>query len=91
LAGHAASQQVFEIMGRKDELTPEQILLRTRYAEGLAAYRARNWDEASTAFDAALKAVPGDGPAMTLAARVNSFRSNPPADDWDGAWRLDHK
>ncbi|KQW22726.1 adenylate cyclase [Afipia sp. Root123D2] len=91
LAGHAASQQVFEIMGRKDELSSEQILLRTRYAEGLAAYRARNWDEASIAFDAALKAVPGDGPAMTLAARVKSFRSNPPADGWDGAWRLDHK
>jgi adenylate cyclase len=91
LAGQAALQQVFEIMGRKDELSSEQILLRTRYAEGLVAYRARNWDEASTAFDAALKAVPGDGPAMTLAARVNSFRSDPPADGWDGAWRLDHK
>jgi adenylate cyclase len=91
LAGQTVPQQVFEIMGRKDELSPEQIVLRERYAAGLAAYRARDWEEASTAFDAALKAVPGDGPAMMLAARVNGFLSQPPASDWDGAWRLDHK
>jgi len=91
LVGQTVPQFVFEIMGRKDELTPEQLLLRTRYSEGLAAYRARNWDEASRAFDAALEAVPGDGPALTLAKRVNSFRANPPADDWSGAWQLDHK
>ncbi|WP_458760713.1 adenylate/guanylate cyclase domain-containing protein [Afipia sp. TerB] len=91
LAGQTVPQQVFEIMGRKDELSPEQVLLKARYAEGLAAYRARNWEEARAAFDAALKAVPGDGPAMTLASRVDGFLSQPPAEGWDGAWRLDHK
>ena len=62
VVGQTHPQGVYEIMGRKGELTPQQLLLRVRYSEGLAAYRARRWDEARSAFDAALEAVPGDGP-----------------------------
>jgi hypothetical protein len=82
---------VFEIMGRKDELDENQRLLRERYAEGLAAYRARKWDDAREAFQAALEAVPSDGPSTALTRRVTQFQANPPAADWDGAWRLDQK
>jgi len=91
VVGQTSPQVVFEIMGRKGELTPDQLLLRTRYSEGLAAYRARNWDEARRAFNAALEAVPADGPSTTLAMRVESLQANPPAADWDGWWYLDHK
>jgi hypothetical protein len=82
---------VFEIMGRKGELTEKEVALRERYAEGLAAYRERRWDDARRAFHAALEAVPGDGPSMAMAARVENFRVNPPATDWDGSWQLDQK
>jgi hypothetical protein len=91
VVGQTFPQVVFEIMGRKGELTPNQLLLRTRYSEGLAAYRARKWDQARRAFKAALEAVPFDGPSMTLAKRVDSLQVNPPAADWDGSWYLDHK
>jgi class 3 adenylate cyclase len=91
VAGQTRSEAVFEIMGRKDELNEKQLALRERYAEGLAAYRARRWDDARQAFRAALAAVPGDGPSTVLAQRIENFRANPPAADWDGAWRLDPK
>jgi class 3 adenylate cyclase len=91
VAGQTHLQGVYEIMGRKGELTPQQCLLRSRYSEALAAYRARRWDAACSAFNAALEAVSGDGPSMTLAARVSHFQANPPAEDWDGSWHLDHK
>ena len=91
VVGQSHPETVFEIMGRKDELDANQSLLRERYAEGLAAYRARHWDDARQAFDAALKAVPGDGPSTAMARRVAQFQANPPAADWDGAWRLDQK
>jgi class 3 adenylate cyclase len=91
VVGQTSTQVVFEIMGRKGELTPDQLLLRTRYSEGLAAYRARNWDQARRAFKAALEAVPFDGPSTTLAERVDRLQANPPAADWDGSWYLDHK
>jgi class 3 adenylate cyclase len=91
VVGQTSPQVVFEIMGHKGELTPDQLLLRTRYSEGLAAYRARNWDEARRAFNEALEAVPTDGPSTTLAMRVESLQANPPAADWEGSWYLDHK
>jgi Adenylate and Guanylate cyclase catalytic domain len=91
VVGQTSPQVVFEIMGRKGELTPDRLLLRTRYSEGLAAYRARNWDQARRAFKAALEAVPFDGPSTTLANRVDNLQPNPPAADWDGSWHLDRK
>jgi adenylate cyclase len=91
VVGQSQPQTVFEIMGKKDGLTPAQTLLCQHYAEGLAAYRARRWDDAARAFTAALEAVPGDGPSLALQARVESFRQTPPATDWDGAWRLENK
>jgi class 3 adenylate cyclase len=89
--GQTRSQAVFEIMGCKGELTPEQISLRDRYAEGLAAYRARRWDEARRAFNAAIEAVPGDAPSIAFIRRIDGFEANPPAEAWDGSWRFDHK
>jgi class 3 adenylate cyclase len=89
--GQTQAQAVFEIMGRKGELTPVQIELRNRFSEGLAAYRAQRWNDARRAFEAALLAVPGDGPSMTFMKRLDGLAAAPPGDDWDGAWHLEKK
>ena len=91
VAGQTRPQIVFEIMGRGGELSADQIASRAHYSDGLAAYRARHWDEATSALKAALAAAPGDGPCMVLLTRVESLRDNPPPADWDGSWRLDQK
>jgi class 3 adenylate cyclase len=91
LLGQTQAQAVFEIMGRKGELTPAQVELRTRFSEGLAAYRARRWDEALRAFAAALESVPNDGPSMIFIKRIDSLMKTPPGEDWDGSWRLEQK
>ena len=91
LLGQTQQQAMFEIMGRKGELTPAQVELRTRFSEGLAAYRARRWDEALRAFAAALESVPNDGPSMTFIKRIDSLMKTPPGEDWDGSWRLEQK
>ncbi|UPJ50884.1 HAMP domain-containing protein [Bradyrhizobium sp. 200] len=91
VAGQTRPEAVFEIMGRKGELGEKLLALRERYAEGLAAYRACDWDAARQAFKAGLEAAPGDGPSMALLQRVEDFQANPPPADWDGAWRLDQK
>ena len=91
VVGQTKPEAVFEIMGRKGQLGEKLLVLRERYAEGLAAYRARRWEEACQAFRAALEAVPGDGPSLALSRRVEDFQANPPPADWDGAWRLDQK
>jgi adenylate cyclase len=89
VAGHTRSEIIFEILGRKGELTPQQSLSRDKYLEGLAAYREQRWDEAIGALDGSLGAIPDDGPSMALLKRVESLKANPPSRDWDGAWHID--
>ena len=91
LLGQTEPQAVFEIMGRKGELTAAQTELLTHFSEGLVAYRARRWDEALRAFAAALESVPNDGPSMTFIKRIDSLMKTPPGEDWDGSWRLEQK
>ena len=91
LLGQTEPQAVFEIMGRKGELTSAQTELLTHFSEGLVAYRARRWDEALRAFAAALESVPNDGPSMTFIKRIDSLMKTPPGEDWDGSWRLEQK
>ena len=91
VVGQIHPEAVFEVMGGKGDLAPEQLALRARYAEGLVAYRTLRWDEARRAFDAALEAVPSDEPSKSMIKRVNDFVTKAPPDDWDGAWRFDYK
>ena len=89
VAGYTHSEVVFEILGRKGELTPQQLSSRDRYLEGLAAYRAQRWDDAFRALNASLQEMPGDGPSTVLLKRVESHKTNPPSKDWDGSWHID--
>ena len=89
--GQTRPQAVFEILGRPGALTPAQITLRERYAQGLAAYRAQRWDDARRAFAAALAIAADDGPTLTLLRRIDDFAHKPPAADWDGSWTMEHK
>jgi adenylate cyclase len=91
VVGQTQPQAVFELLGRKDELTPKQDLLRTGYANGLLAYRAQQWDKARAAFNAVLEAIPTDGPSITLLRRIDHLQEDPPGPDWDGSWRLENK
>jgi len=89
VAGHTHSEIIFEILGRKGELTPQRFISRDKYLEGLAAYREQRWDEALRALNESLGAIPDDGPSMALLKRVESLKANPPSRDWDGAWHID--
>jgi class 3 adenylate cyclase len=87
--GQTRVEVVFEILGRRGELTPQQLSMRAHYLEGLAAYRERRWDDALLAFDAANEATPGDGPSMALISRLETMKADPPASDWDASWHLE--
>jgi adenylate cyclase len=89
VAGHTHAEVIFEILGRKAELTPQQLALRESYLEGLAAYRERRWDDAVRALSASLETMPGDGPSMALLSRVETLKTNPPSQDWDASWHLE--
>ena len=89
VAGQTRFEVVFEIVGNKGDLTPQQLASRDKYLEGLSAYRDRRWDDALGAFNASLEAMPGDGPPMALIKRIESLKADPPSGDWDGSWHIE--
>jgi len=89
VAGQTRSERIFEILGRKGELVPQQLTSRDKYREGLASYRERKWDDALRAFGTSLEAVPDDGPSMALISRIEGLKANPPPQDWDGSWYIE--
>jgi class 3 adenylate cyclase len=89
--GKNEAKKVFEIMGMRGIITPSLMDLKERYAEGLAAYKSRDWNSAHEAFDLCLEINPGDGPSATFLKRIDKFRINPPEPGWDGAWVITHK
>lgn len=89
VAGHSHSEVIFEILGRKDALTPEQLASRDRYLEALSSYRERQWDDAVWALNAVLEVRPGDGASIALLKRIENLKANPPPQDWDGSWHVE--
>ena len=89
--GKQDPELVFEVLGRKGEISPSNEAMADRFAEGLAAYRARNWRSAISAFDSALEAVPEDGPSRVFRVRVRRLEVDPPPPDWKGEWTLHEK
>jgi adenylate cyclase len=89
--GQSRPEVIFEIMGRGGEIGPNEKILQSRYAEGLAAYRTGHWDEAGAAFTAGLAAVPGDGPSTTFLKRIDDLRKGAVPAGWDGSWHLSGK
>jgi class 3 adenylate cyclase len=89
VAGHSHSEVIFEILGRKDALTPEQLSSRDRYLEALSSYRERQWDDAVRALNAVLEVRPGDGASIALLKRIENLKANPPPQDWDGSWHVE--
>jgi len=87
LAGRSAPIRVFQLLGIKSQVPPEQIALSEWYAAALGSYRARAWDAAETALRSCLEIAPADGPSLTLMRRVEALRMSPPGPEWDGVWQ----
>jgi adenylate cyclase len=84
--GRAAPVQVYELVARAGDLSPERCALLARYEHGVALYRDRRWAEAATLFDELAAAAPDDGPVALYRRRARELLAEPPAGDWDGVW-----
>ena len=88
LVGRDEPIRIFELVGRT--LTAGQRELFDLYAEGLARYRAGDWEPAEAAFGEALALTPSDGPSAAMLDRTRRLRADPPV-GWEGVWRLTRK
>src|ERR1700730_2755473 len=63
VAGKTEPVRIYEAICRAGELGPERSELRELFADGLAAYRQQNWDDARAHFEKCLRIAAEDGPA----------------------------
>ncbi|MEW5736246.1 MAG: adenylate/guanylate cyclase domain-containing protein [Thermodesulfobacteriota bacterium] len=82
---------IYEVQGLPGDVAPAQTEANRYYAKGLAAYRARQFDEASKFFSAALASKSDDGPSLTMMRRCQDYAKNPPPPDWNGAYSMKSK
>jgi adenylate cyclase len=80
--GRTQPVPVYEVI--PGEPTPARAEAYARYAGGLAAYRARRFEEAREHFTAALEAEPDDGAARALLAQCEHYVKEPPPPEWRG-------
>jgi adenylate cyclase len=80
--------EVLDERGRTDALVLQAA---AEFGAGLARYRAREFEEAKAAFQAALQIRPDDGPAKMYVERCDHFLAEPPPEGWDGVWHMKEK
>ena len=83
--GRDATARIFELVGNRGEVSLSEDDLAT-FADGLSAYRGRDWDGAELSFRSYLSAHPDDGPAEVMLARIANLRANPPDEGWNGTF-----
>jgi len=89
--GRERPVRVFQVLAPAGELPPGVAAAREAYHQGLAAYRARRFEEAARHFARALELMWEGNPARALLARCQGFLAAPPPPEWDGVFRPEGK
>ena len=89
--GKEKAVTIYELVAWRERATPETLAGLALFAEGLAAYRSRQWDRAESLFHQVQEKLPGDGPARLYLERTGRMRSLPPGPEWQGVTAFDHK
>jgi adenylate cyclase len=80
--GKKQSVRIFELLGPLAERGRWEPILK-HFETGLAAYRARRWQEAAEAFARASEARGGDGPSNLYRSRCQQLMQREPQKDWE--------
>jgi adenylate cyclase len=91
LKGKAQPMVVHELFGRADEVEDKQKKSCEVFADALAAFRSRSWDEAADKFHRAIEFSESDGPAHFYLKLCAEYKNKPPDEHWDGVITLEEK
>jgi adenylate cyclase len=91
--GRSKPVPFYEIVGLKENLTPQTYECLAIFAEGMTKYYAQDWEGALACFarsELIEPNVPGktpgvsSNPSLVFRDKVRHFQEHPPAADWDG-------
>jgi adenylate cyclase len=90
--GKTQPVSIFESLDYHDDASfPNMMETIGLFAEGLARYREADFEAASTWFDRAIAASPGDRLSAIYQERCRQLSKAPPPGDWDGVWAMTEK
>jgi len=78
--------RIYELLGGKGAVHPDVLRRRDAYEAAFGLYTGRRFSEARAEF-ARLKGE-GDTPSATLEAHCAAMMEEPPAEDWNGVWKM---
>ena len=85
--GKSQAVAIYELAAAHGQLDPRRRAVFAEFAEGLALYRAGQWNKAAARFARALELDATDGPSRTFAARCAVLLRQPPA-EWDPIYTI---
>jgi class 3 adenylate cyclase len=91
VVGKSEPERVFELLGRKGEVSVERLELRDTFVAALTDYRQQKWDKAAKGFRDCLSIMPEDVPSKVFLDRIARFCDEAPAEGWIGVWTLQSK
>lgn len=91
LKGKTVAIRVHELICRLEEADGKQKAGCAMFAEGLAAFRKKSWDEAAEKFRGCMESLPGDEPSRFYLRLCEQHKNHPPVEPWDGVVNMDAK
>ena len=91
VVGKKEPVKVYQVLGFSEQVDNAMKETMEQYSRGLAAYRNREWDMAMDLFENALSVTSDDGPGNTMLLRCREYKTDPPAEDWNGAFTMKTK
>ena len=88
MKGRVHPVKIYEPLAEAGLQTRDQSQIAAIYAEGLARWRARDFDGAADCFEQIAKIDP---PAALFLVRAQELVRNPPGADWDAVSTLEGK
>jgi len=86
--GRNQALKIYELLALSSELAASRQAEVANYADGLAHWRAREFELAAGCFD---RSAATDRPAALFCARARELARNPPGEDWDPIRTLQEK
>jgi len=92
LKGKGKPLRLHELINRSEQVEETQREACAIFAEGLAAFRNRSWDQARTTFQQCIEVSEQDGPSEFYLALCDQYLKTPPSEEsWDAVVTLEKK
>ena len=91
VVGIEKAVRLYELIEEKGAVDPIAAQAVEVFHQGLTEFEAKKWETAAATFRRVLEILPTDATSEIYLKRCQVFMKKPPAEDWDGVFKLETK